>query len=134
MYQYKHFNFLKRNMYHIIYPNYFGWKRESILIFNEYYYILAKKINDVVFLTGQDSFKHLKHSLYVCQKAKKLAATLGEIALKPTNRELLHWIQPVVNHFWYSCNTCKGNAEKLLKKWFTILHHVTNEHIWPGGR
>lgn len=87
-----------------------------------------------MYITGTDPFKHLQHSLDIWHKAKKLAFLLGEIAKKAANKDLLPWIRPIINHFWYCCSASKGNVEKLLKKWFGILHHVTNQHIWPGGR
>lgn len=49
-------------------------------------------------------------------------------------KDLLPWIRPVVNHFWYCCSISKGSTEKLLKRWCGILHHITNQHFWPGGR
>lgn len=87
-----------------------------------------------MYITGTDPFKHLQHSLDIWHKAKKLAFLLGEIAKKAANKDLLPWIRPIINHFWYCCSASKGNVEKLLKKWFGILHHVTNQHFWPGGR
>lgn len=81
-----------------------------------------------------DPFKHLHHSLDIWHKAKKLAFLLGDS--QKGSKDLLPWIRPVtcINHFWYCCSASKGNAEKLLKKWFGILHHITNQHIWTGGR
>ena len=87
-----------------------------------------------VFLTGTEPFQHLKHSLDIWHKAKKLAFMLGEKAKKAPNKDLLPWIRPVVNHFWYCCSISKGSTEKLLKRWCGILHHITNQHFWPGGR
>ncbi|XP_062620690.1 uncharacterized protein LOC134282303 [Saccostrea cucullata] len=85
-------------------------------------------------LLESDRFKHIRHSLDIWHKAKKLAYMLGDAAKKAAHRSLLPWIRPTVNHFWYCCNTCSGDVQKLIKKWFKILHHVTNEHEWSGGR
>lgn len=67
-------------------------------------------------------------------KAKKLAVTLADITKKLACRQLLPWIRPIINHFWWSCSTCKGSVDTLLKRWMAILHHINNKHIWPGGR
>lgn len=81
-----------------------------------------------------DPFKHLKHSLDVWHKSKKLASSLAELARKSAFKVLLYWIKPIVNHFWWCCNTCNGKVDRLLKRWVGILHHVNNNHVWPGGR
>ena len=87
-----------------------------------------------VFLTGTEPFQHLKHNLDIWHKAKKLAFILGKKAKKALNKDLLPWIRPVVNHFWYCSSISKGSKERLLKRWCGILYHITNLHFWPGGR
>lgn len=42
-----------------------------------------------VFLTGTEPFQHLKHSLDIWHKAKKLAFMLGEKAKKASNKRPL---------------------------------------------
>nr|XP_034317028.1 uncharacterized protein LOC105338236 [Crassostrea gigas] len=96
--------------------------------------IISDASRNIISMMRTDPFKHLQHSLDIWHKAKKLAFLLGEIAKKAANKDLLPWIRPIINHFWYCCSASKGNVEKLLKKWFGILHHITNQHIWPGGR
>ncbi|XP_061187746.1 uncharacterized protein LOC133195811 [Saccostrea echinata] len=96
--------------------------------------IISDASRNIISLMRTDPYKHLQHSLDIWHKAKKLAFMLGEIAKKAANKDLLPWIRPVVNHFWYCCSTSKGKVEKLVKRWFGILHHVTNQHFWPGGR
>lgn len=67
-------------------------------------------------------------------KAEKLAVTLADITKKSARRQLLPWIRPIINHFWWSCSTYKGSVDTSLKRWMAILHHINNKHIWPGGR
>lgn len=85
-----------------------------------------------------DPFKHLKHSLDVWHKSKKLASSLAELARKSAFKVLLYWIKPIVNHFWWCCNTCNGRVDRLLvlKRWVGILHHVNNcnNHVSTGSR
>ncbi|XP_078332173.1 uncharacterized protein LOC111104867 [Crassostrea virginica] len=96
--------------------------------------IISDASRNIISLMRTEPFQHLKHSLDIWHKAKKLAFMLGEKAKKAPNKDLLPWIRPVVNHFWYCCSISKGSTEKLLKRWCGILHHITNQHFWPGGR
>ena len=62
--------------------------------------------------------------------SKKLAA-----AAKIRECEGLgEWIPSIINHFWWSAQTCGGDAEVLKEKWVSVIHHVTNRHDWPGNR
>ncbi|XP_062580106.1 uncharacterized protein LOC134242103 isoform X2 [Saccostrea cucullata] len=96
--------------------------------------IVSDGSKTIIALLKSERFRHIHHSLDIWHKAKKLAYMLGDLAKKASNRSLLPWIRPTINHFWYCCSSCNGNVQRLIKKWFTILHHVTNEHEWPGGR
>ncbi len=40
------------------------------------------------------------------------------------------WIDPIVNHFWFSCQSCDGDLSELKKMWFGVVHHVCGEHEW----
>ena len=67
-------------------------------------------------------FSHLIFvSLFQASKNKDVAA-------------LKQWIDPIVNHFWYSCQTCNGDLEDLKNKWFGVVHHVCGEHKWGDSR
>ena len=44
--------------------------------------------------------------------------------------ELKPWIKAIINHFWWSCATCNGNAKELKEKWLNILYHITDRHRW----
>ncbi|XP_063060604.1 uncharacterized protein LOC134453783 [Engraulis encrasicolus] len=62
--------------------------------------------------------------------SKKLAA----VARRKECEGLGEWIPSIVNHFWWSAQTCGGDAEVLIEKWVSVIHHVTNRHDWPGNR
>ncbi|XP_052691954.1 uncharacterized protein LOC128169991, partial [Crassostrea angulata] len=96
--------------------------------------IISDASRNIISLLKTEPFKHIHHSLEMWHKAKKLAVTLADITKKSACRQLLPWIRPIINHFWWSCSTCKGSVDTLLKRWMAILHHINNRHIWPGGR
>ena len=43
------------------------------------------------------------------------------------------WIKAIINHFWWSCASCNGNAKELKEKWVSILYHITNRHRWEDA-
>ncbi|XP_062583552.1 uncharacterized protein LOC134245264 [Saccostrea cucullata] len=96
--------------------------------------VISDASRTIIALMKTDPFKHLRHSLDVWHKSKKLAAMLAELAKKSAYKDLRPWIRPIVNHFWWCCSSCKGSVDRLIKRWMTILHHVVNNHAWPGGR
>lgn len=95
--------------------------------------IISDASRNIISLLKTEPFKH-HHSLNMWHKAKKLAVTLADITKKSACRQLLSWIWPIINHFWWSCSTCKGSVDTLLKRRMAILYHINNKHILPSGR
>ena len=46
--------------------------------------------------------------------------------------QLFPWIQSISNHLWWSAQSCKGDAQVLVEKWKSIVHHVSNVHEWDS--
>ncbi|XP_016359907.1 uncharacterized protein LOC107702177 [Sinocyclocheilus anshuiensis] len=62
---------------------------------------------------------------------------LKKMAIAAKRKECVglgEWIPSIVNHLWWSAQTCEGNAEVLKEKWVSVIHHVTNRHDWPGNK
>lgn len=78
-----------------------------------------------------EPFKQLHHSLDMWHKAE---AGSNSGRYHKEIRLLTALAMDSTNYFWWSCSTCKGNVDSLLKRWMAILHHINNKHIWPGGR
>ncbi|XP_078326439.1 uncharacterized protein LOC111104544 [Crassostrea virginica] len=96
--------------------------------------VISDASKTVISILKSEPFKHLHHSLDVWHKSKRLAASLIELAKRAAFKDLLPWIRPLVNHFWWCCSVSKGSIERLLKRWTGMLYHINNKHIWPGGR
>lgn len=58
------------------------------------------------------------HAYDTWHKAKCLSKALHKKAKEKGNGELVPWIEPIINHFWYACEQCKQDVSKL--KVFTI--------------
>lgn len=75
----------------------------------------------------------LFHSLDIWHKAKKLSKCLHQAAKMKGCEAIKPWIEDIVNHFWFCCQSCNRDVEELKDTWFGVLHHVCGEHSWGGG-
>lgn len=66
--------------------------------------------------------------------AKGLSKKLSKIAKSKECEDLAGWIMSIINHLWWSAQTCDGNADLLREKWISVIHHTSNRHEWPGNR
>ena len=76
----------------------------------------------------REDFKHIEHESDVWHFAKSIKKKLVKISKK--HPELKPWIRSIVNHFWFCCQKCNGDAVLLLELWHSSLLHMTNQHTW----
>ena len=72
----------------------------------------------------------INHQLDVWHVAKNIKKKLVKLCKQKRFEELKPWIKAIINHFWWSCATCNGNAKELTGKWLSILYHITDRHRW----
>ncbi|XP_070384925.1 uncharacterized protein [Dermacentor albipictus] len=48
-------------------------------------------------------------------------------------RELLSWIQPIVNHLYWCACACGGNGDLLVATWTSLLNHIADIHDGHGN-
>ena len=77
-----------------------------------------------------DTYSTIIHCLDVWHKARLIKKKLKKIASIKGNEEIACYINKIVNHFWYSCQTCGGDAETLLQRFQSCLLHLCNKHAW----
>ncbi len=53
-------------------------------------------------------------------KAKSLNKKLHIAAKVKGQEELQVWIDPIVNHFWFCCQECKGDLAELKVYFFAV--------------
>ena len=46
--------------------------------------------------------------------------------------QLATWAPAVVNHLYWSINTCNGNGDDLVERFLSVTQHVCNKHTFPG--
>ena len=70
----------------------------------------------------------INHQFDIWHVSKSIKTKLSDKAKKAGCRELKTWLKAILNHFWWSCASCKGNVVELKEKWLSILYHITNRH------
>lgn len=80
-------------------------------------------------LRETEQYEDIKHEydLWHIQKGVKKKLSKSKLS------ELLVWIPAIINHLWYCVATCDGDPLLLKEKWISIMHHITNRHIWHTG-
>ena len=56
------------------------------------------------------------HQFDVCHVAKNIIKKVAKLCKQKCFEELKPWIKAIINHFWWSCATCFGNAKELKEK------------------
>lgn len=76
-------------------------------------------------------FSNICHEFDVWHLAKSLGKKLKEIGKKAPL--LQNWKNSIINHLWWSCQTCGGDEAVLIEKFQSVLYHICNVHEWPGN-
>ena len=74
--------------------------------------------------------KDIDHQFDVWHIGRNIKKKLLKLAKKKARRDLQPWIKSIINHFWWCCATCKGDAKVLKENWVSILYHIVDKHSW----
>ncbi|XP_070186244.1 uncharacterized protein [Littorina saxatilis] len=74
------------------------------------------------------------HSMDLWHKGKNIAEMVLTGAKNKDCRALKKWAKPTVAHFWSCAVACKGDQEKMDRRWAGLLWHVQGIHEWTVGR
>ena len=79
-------------------------------------------------------FKHIIHQFDPWHIAKNINKKLIKAAKKKANNALGPWIPHVINHLYWSIQTCKKNPEELRERFTSTIYHVVNRHTFTGNK
>ena len=77
---------------------------------------------------------NIDHQFDPWHVAKSVSKKLSAASKKSGCSELAPWIPSIVNHLWWSAESCGKDPEVLKERWLSVIHHMTNRHEWPGNR
>jgi hypothetical protein len=78
-------------------------------------------------------YKHIIHQFDPWHMAKNVNKNLMKLGKKTGNRSLLPWIPHIINHLYWSIQTCNGNGQELRERFLSVIHHVVNRHQFTGN-
>ena len=78
--------------------------------------------------------KDKKHHIDPWHACKNVQKKLSASSKKKHCEKLSQWVPSITNHFWWSIETCQGDAEILKEKWLSITNHVVNRHDFPTNK
>ena len=47
---------------------------------------------------------------------------------------LARWAPAVINHLYWTINTCNGNGKELVERFLSIIHHSVNRHVFTHNK
>ena len=78
--------------------------------------------------------KDKKHHIDPWHFSKNVQKKLRTSSKKKGCEKLGQWVPSITNHFWWSIETCQGDAENLKERWLSITNHVVNRHDFPSNK
>ncbi|XP_016432068.1 uncharacterized protein LOC107758771 [Sinocyclocheilus rhinocerous] len=75
-------------------------------------------------------YTNIHHEFDVWHVAKGMIKKLASVSRYKDNRPLQPWIKSISNHLWFSCSSCGGDPDELIKRWKSLLHHICGVHSW----
>ena len=78
----------------------------------------------------RENFPGLFHCYDIWHKARLIKKKLTKMAV--THPDILPFIRPIVNHFWYCCQKCGGDADMLIERFHSSLLHLSGKHAWTA--
>lgn len=74
-------------------------------------------------------YEGIWHQWDVWHSSKNLIKETSVADQQKGCRDLLPWVPHISNHFWFSRQTCGGDAEKRTGNLASILHHIIDDHF-----
>ena len=78
--------------------------------------------------------KNKKHHIDPWHAIKNVTKKLYASSKKKGCEKLSQWVPSITNRFWWSIETCEGDADILKEKWLSITSHVVNSHEFPNNK
>ncbi len=76
----------------------------------------------------ETEFKDIHHEMDSWHVRKNLKKKLRALGKRANFGLVTAWIQHILNHMYYCCAACEGDATVLMKMWKSGLKHLINVH------
>ncbi|CAG0895514.1 unnamed protein product [Cyprideis torosa] len=82
----------------------------------------------------REQFKTVRHHFDPWHITKSVKTQLLQVGKQKGYELVGQWCKSITNHLWYSMQTCGKDYQTLIRKWTSLLHHITDKHEWSDGR
>ncbi|KAM4617347.1 uncharacterized protein O3C94_021387 [Discoglossus pictus] len=96
-------------------------------------HILATDLHVGIKKIMRKEYSAIFHQFDVWNYSESIRKRLTYVAKKKTCKAITPWIPAILNHLWASSSECQGNVERIRETWKSVLHHVSNTHVWDDG-
>uniref|UniRef100_A0A8C5PRA7 THAP-type domain-containing protein n=1 Tax=Leptobrachium leishanense TaxID=445787 RepID=A0A8C5PRA7_9ANUR len=107
---------------------------DRVLDNNYEVHVMASNQDDGIKQLMNKEYQGIGHQFDSWHFAKHLNDRLQAVSHNKYCEELVGWVTPIVNHFWWCLQTCGGNVESLRERWESVLLHVTGQHEWGSSQ
>ncbi|XP_063074114.1 uncharacterized protein LOC134464652 isoform X2 [Engraulis encrasicolus] len=81
----------------------------------------------------REEHPQIRHELDPWHVVKGIKKKIVAASNRRGQKELLGWFRAITNHFYWSCDTSKGDQELCILRWCSVLHHIIGVHRWEEG-
>ncbi|XP_033101507.1 uncharacterized protein LOC117104760 [Anneissia japonica] len=78
--------------------------------------------------TMREKYSDVRHEYDIWHLAKSIRKKLVKACGK--HQEIRPWQKAIINHFWWSAETCNGSYTQFKERWTSILRHIVDRHKW----
>jgi hypothetical protein len=76
----------------------------------------------------EENYPDICHAYEIWHFSKNIRKRLIKLGKK--YEKIQAWENAIINHFWFSAKSCKGDADLLVELFHSLLFHVLNIHSW----
>ncbi|XP_071952583.1 uncharacterized protein [Antedon mediterranea] len=93
--------------------------------------IISTDRHPMIGKTLRENYPEIKHEYDIWHLAKSVRKRVAAAGKK--HKELQVWEKGIINHLWWSAETCQGSVTQLMERWTSIVRHIVDEHDWICG-
>ncbi|XP_044145485.1 uncharacterized protein LOC122934236 [Bufo gargarizans] len=79
------------------------------------------------------NYPQINHQFDIWHYSKSIKKKLTKVSKMKLCKQIAPWIDKIGLHFWWCVKTSQNNVDLFKEKWFSLLHHICNQHQWEAN-